>query len=94
MFRPLTRIMILACLCLALAAPAAQAYPHGVHRHGPPWFTPTMTAQTTQQRPATVVITRGDGFDYLDAAVGAAIAAGLFGITIIAMRRPQTRVTA
>jgi hypothetical protein len=90
-FRPLTRTLILASLCLVLAAPA-QARPTGlVHRDGG-WVKTDTAAQATQQ-PVHVVVTKSDdGFNYLDAGAGAVIAAGMAGIFVIALRRPHRRV--
>ena len=85
MIRRLTRILILACLCLALTATAAQAHPQGQQGHGPHPFTPPVVAG--QQRPVNVVVTKDDGYRYLDTAVGVAIAAGLVAACTIAVRR-------
>jgi hypothetical protein len=86
--RPRTRIRVGAALAvLAVAAPVAAAKPiYG----GEPAPTPTPTPAAAA--PVEVVVTRDTGFDWTDAAIGGAVAAGLLGITgggVLIARRPR-----
>ena len=90
MTRHLTRTLMLACLCLALAATAAQArLLPSEHRDSGFNTTPTHTAPA---RPVTVVATKKATFGYSDAAIGAAVVVALVGIGVIALRRPRPQL--
>jgi hypothetical protein len=75
-----------ALAALAIAAPLAAAKPiHG----GEPTRKPTSQAASPVQK---VVVVRDNGFDWADAAIGGAIAAGLFGVAgagVLIARHPR-----
>lgn len=75
-----------ALVALAVAAPVAAAKP----------ISGSESSRTTTPAAAapvqTVVVTRDAGFDWTDAAIGGAMAAGLFGVAgagMLAARRPE-----
>jgi hypothetical protein len=71
---------------LAVAAPVAAAKPVHV---GHPARKATSPAASTVQK---VVVVRDTGFDWTDAAIGGAVAAGLFGVAgagVLIARHPR-----
>ena len=85
--------VVIAATCLAVAAPAAQARPTGLvpGSHPGTWEqTPTTTSEPTA--PIQVVVSGSDnGFDWVDGAVGAAVAATLLGVGGVATARVRPR---
>jgi hypothetical protein len=84
---PTTRIRVGAALAaLVIAAPVAAAKPiYG----GESAFQPTPAAAAPAQK---VVVVHDTGFDWSDAAIGGAVAVGLFGIAgtgVLVARRPR-----
>jgi hypothetical protein len=75
-----------AIAALAIAAPLAAAQPiHG----GDSTHKPTSPTASPVQK---VVVVRDTGFDWADAAIGGAIAAGLFGVAgagVLVARHPR-----
>jgi hypothetical protein len=75
-----------ALVALAVAAPIAAARPVHV---GATARKPTSPAASPVQK---VVVARDTGFDWADAAIGGAVAAGLFGVAgagVLIARRPR-----
>jgi len=143
--RSFTRILIVACGCLAIAAPVAQARPAGLAHKDGGWSSQTtpathqtgnlqhdigivavkqsqyhrqvighradttpstlseklalrgdsLSSPASQPETALVVTNQADtGFNYVDAFVGAAIAALLVGLGMIALRQTRAQATA
>ena len=91
------RAVMIAATCLAVAASSAQARPTGLvpGSHAGTWKqTPTTTSEPTA--PIQVVASSSDnGFDWVDGAVGAAVAATLLGLgrVVSARVRPHRAAT-
>jgi len=75
-----------ALAALAVAAPVAAAQPVHVSH------TARQATQPTASPVQKVVVVRDTGFDWADAAIGGAIAAGLFGVAgagVLTTRHPR-----
>lgn len=87
--RSTTKRLAAALVALTVAAPVAAAQPlqQTAFTSDAPAAAPTAPATKS------VVVVRDNGFDWTDAAVGGAIAAGLFGIAgagmLVARRNPS-----
>lgn len=90
-----SRAMVIAASCLAVAAPAAQARPIGLVPGSQPgtWkAVPTTTGRSVLSEPIHVATaTSNDGFSWVDAAIGAAAAATLLGLGRVASARVRPR---
>jgi hypothetical protein len=94
--RTLSGAALIAASCLAMAAPAAQARPVGLAPGSQPgtWkaIPTTTTSQPVLSEPIQVATpTSTNGFNWSDAAIGAAAAAGLIGVAGIAGGRVRPR---
>lgn len=86
-------VLVLSVLCVALSATAAQARPAGLvpNGHGGWKATPAPSAPAPQVR--VVTVSSDNGFSWMDAALGAALAAGVLIIGRIAVTRPSPRLS-
>ena len=92
-FRRLLGVLALSMLCVALSATAAQARETGLlpNGHGGWKATPAPSPPPTQVH---VVTTSTDsGFSWMDAALGAAVVAGVLIIGRVALTRPSPRLS-
>jgi hypothetical protein len=91
--RRLLGVLVLSVLCLALSAGAAQASPTGLvqNGHGGWKSTPAPSAPAPQVR--VVTVSADNGFSWMDAALGAAVAAGVLIIGRVAVTRPSPRLS-
>ncbi len=92
-FRRLLGILVLSMLCVALSATAAQARPTGLIPNGHGGWKATAAPSTGAQKVHVVTVSTDNGFSWMDAALGAAIAAGVLIIGRVALTRPSPRLS-
>ena len=90
--RRLLGVLVLSVLCVALSATAAQAHPTGLMPNGHGGWKST-AAPSAPAHVRVVTVSADNGFSWMDAALGAALAAGVLIIGRIAVTRPSPRLS-
>jgi hypothetical protein len=94
MIRRLLGILVVSCLFVALSASVAQARPVGLVPNGQGGWKAPPVASAPVTRVHVITTSTGNGFSWMDAALGAAIAAGILVIGRVALTRPRPRLSA